>query len=165
MGEGVYVYGIKAQKRSVPSTIETGWRFASTGKNRTRSQIMREYHLARMQSLKGTKVVVNGNGHPMKVGFNKHGNKHLYNDAHTGNRGIQYSDLSNMATILAGARFVRKAGLRKPRPKDEIKRFYYYKTTLHGSTVYLHVAEKDFVNKRGKVWHSRYLYATTRRLK
>ena len=125
----------------------------------------RNYHLGKMRRLFGVKVTLNGNGHPVKVGFNRLGNKHLYHNAQHGKRGIQLGDLPNMDRILSGATFVKKKGLYKPRPKDDIKRFYYYKTSLHGDTVYLHVAETDFFNKRGKLLHSRFLYASSLRMK
>ena len=132
----------------------------------TRAKFKRDYHLAKMEHQNNRKITVNGNGHPMSVGFNKRGNKHIYNDSLKRLNALQPSDLPQMDIILSGAKFIKKRGVEKERAgKDNIKRFYYYRTTLHGSNIYLHVAEESKTTKSGKWKHFRYLYAVTSRLK
>lgn len=126
----------------------------------------RDYHLAKMAPLKQRKVTVNGNGHTMAVGFNQRGNKHIYNDSLKRTNALQPSDLPKMDVILSKAEFVKKRGVSKQRgEKDKISRFYYYRTTLHGTTIYLHVAEESRRAESGVMKHNRYLYAVTSRLK
>ncbi len=66
--------------------------------------------------------------------------------------------------MLEEAQFVRKAGLYKER-RDKIKRFYYYKTEIRGKEAYLNVGETDYINKRGKIKHERFLYSVTDTIK
>ncbi len=160
MGEGILIYGVPTRNRTKRTVTSVEAR-----NNINPAKRKRDYLLGKMRRLYGVKVQLNGNGHPIKVGFNRLGNKHLYHNALHGRRGILPGDLSNMDRILSGAKFVKKSGLHKSRPKDDIKRFYYYKTSLHGDTVYLHVAETDFFNKRGSMKHKRFLYAATTKLK
>ena len=130
---------------------------------RTENAIMRNHYLKQMEHLKRIKVTVNGNGHPMQVGFNKYGNKHLYQDAYWGK--IGHEELQNIDQLLQSATFVTKARISKGR-KDDIKRFYYYKAfNRDGRLVYLNVAETDYTTQRGKKKHKRYLYAVTFSLK
>ena len=130
---------------------------------KTRSKIFRDYYTAQMSPLLKQNVSTNGNGHTISVGFTKEGNKHLFNDAYSHKTALQPSDLPHINEILRRSVFVKKSKIYKKR-KDKIKRFYYYKTTLHGSTVYLNVAETDML-KNGHWAHDRYLYAVTKRLK
>lgn len=117
-----------------------------------------------MEHLLTTKVSVNGNGHPMNVGFSKYGNKHLYSDTFGRSRVISKEDLAVLDSILTTAEFIKKASIYKIR-KDNIKRFYYYKAELHGKTIYLNVAETDFIAPKGKIKHERFLYSITDSLK
>ncbi len=133
-------------------------------KQKTELARERTHYLHEMEPLLKKKVTVDGNGHPIKVGFNKYGNKHLYSDTYGRSSGLQKDDLRNLDKILENAVFVKKVGLSKER-NDNIKRFYYYKTTLHGKTIYLNVAEEDFTNKHGNIWHTRFLYSVTDNLK
>ena len=117
-----------------------------------------------MEPLLDKKITVNGNGHEMRVGFNKYGNKHLFSDTFSRCRNISKDNLADLDRILASATFVTKAALSKPR-NDEIKRFYYYQATVDGKTVYLNVAETDFRRPSGKIYHSRFLYSVTDQIK
>ena|SRR5574344_1177731 len=69
-----------------------------------------------------------------------------------------------MSAAILIAQFIKKVGLSKQR-KDDIKRFYYYKSTLRGKTIYLNVAETDFIQNDGKLIHKRFLYSVTDKLK
>ena len=110
------------------------------------------------------KITVDGNGHPLKVGFTKKGNRHLYSDLGRRTRILRDSDMPRLDKILSGADFVRKAGLYKPRPKDNIKRFYYYRANVRGKYIFLHVAETQ--KKSGGILKlKRFLYAVTDNLK
>ena len=117
-----------------------------------------------MEPLKQRKVTVDGNGHPMTVRFNQKGNKHLYADAYKGK--IDKEELLLLDKMLETATFVTKAGLSKPRPNDDIKRFYYYRAVnRNGLYIFLNVAETDFRDIHGNIWHERFLYSITRTLK
>ena len=126
--------------------------------------IERTHYLHEMEPLLSKKITVNGNGHEMRVGFNKYGNKHLFSDTFSRCHGIGREDLADLDKILTSANFVTKAKLSKPRT-DDIKRFYYYQATVNGHTVYLNVAETDFRRPNGKIYHSRFLYSVTDQIK
>lgn len=131
---------------------------------RTQSALERESTLKEMERFIGTKVTVNGNGHQMKVGFSKKGNKHLYSDTFSRSKILLKEDLKHLDNLFDGAVFVKKSALSKKRT-DGIKRFYYYETTLRGNKVYLNVAETDYKDKHGMLRHSRFLYSVTDKLK
>ena len=100
----------------------------------------------------------------MSVGFNQKGNKHLYADAYKGK--IDKEELLLLDKMLQGATFVTKAGLSKPRPNDDIKRFYYYRTVnRNGQEIFLNVAETDHRMRNGQWFHKRFLYSITRTIK
>lgn len=120
----------------------------------------RIHYLHEMEPLLAKKVIVNGNGHPITVKFNKLGNKHLFSDTFGRTRTLQKEDLKDLDKLLANATFVKKVGLSKPR-RDDIKRFYYYKATLRGETVYLNVAEESTLLSSGQIKHDRFLYSIT----
>ena len=63
---------------------------------KTKNQYVSQYHLRRMAGLRNTKVTVNGNGHPMKVGFTRYGNKHLFNDTLNPRSSLLRGDLTNI---------------------------------------------------------------------
>lgn len=110
------------------------------------------------------KIIQNGNGHSIKIGFKHDGNDHLYNDVAFKIKGISPKDLLYIDEILGKAVFVTKCGLSKTRP-DKIARFYYYKTIIKGKIFFLNVAETDIVKKNGKIKHYRFLYAITDKLR
>lgn len=134
--------------------------------DRTKSAraIERMHYLHEMEPLIHKKVKVNGNGHPMSVGFRKKANQHLFSDTFGRTKVITKDDLAKLDTILEMATFVKKSGLSKKRI-DDIKRFYYYKAKVNGQTVYLNVAEEDYKRNDGKYNHKRYLYSITDKIK
>lgn len=131
---------------------------------KSESAVTKKHYLIQMEPLKHSKVTVNGNGHPMSVGFNQKGNKHLYADAYKGK--IDKEELLSLDQILQEATFVTKASLSKPRPNDDIKRFYYYRTVnRNGKEIFLNVGETDFVRPNGKIYHYRFLYSITYKIR
>ena len=139
---------------------------AKCWKEKVRTEASRErfHYLHEMEHLLSKKVVVNGNGHSMSVGFDKDGNKHLYSDTYSRSSILQKEDLKDLDKLLANATFVKKSALSKPR-KDEIKRFYYYAAQLHGQTVYLNVAECEHERKNRQISRWRILYSVTDHIK
>ena len=131
---------------------------------KSEAAVTKKHYLTQMETLKQRKVIVNGNGHSMNVGFNQKGNKHLYADAYRGK--IDKEELLLLDQMLQSATFVTKASLSKPRPNDDIKRFYYYRTiNRNGLEIFLNVAETDFRDIHGNIWHERFLYSITKTLK
>ncbi len=124
----------------------------------------RIHYLHEMEHLLKKKVVVNGNGHDMSVGFRKFGNKHLFSDTFGRTKTLQKKDLKDLDKLLASAKFIKKVGLSKQR-NDDIKRFYYYEAQLHGKTVYLNVAELLVIRSNGKPELARFLYSVTDSIK
>ena len=149
-------YNCSAAKKVVEKAQET--------EPKSEAAILRHKYMKEMEVLLDKKVVVNGNGHDMKVGFNTYGNRHLYADTFGRSSVLKKEDLTNLDKMLEEAQFVRKAGLYKER-RDKIKRFYYYKTEIRGKKAYLNVGETDYINKRGKIKHERFLYSVTDKIK
>ncbi len=133
-------------------------------RQKSENAVTKKHYLTKMEPLKQAKVTVNGNGHSITVGFNQKGNKHLYADAYKGK--IDKEELLHLDKLLQSATFVTKASLSKPRPNDDIKRFYYYRTVnRNGQEIYLNVAETDVVIGSGQWRHKRFLYSITRTIK
>ena len=153
-------YDINSEKCQACLIFQKCWK----EKVRTENNRERLHYLQEMAHLLGKKVVVNGNGHPMNVGFEIERNKHLYSDTFFRSKVLQKEDLKDLDKLLEQATFVTKAALSKPRT-DEIKRFYYYAVQLHGQTVYLNVAEYEHVRDDGKIDRKRVLYSVTDHLK
>ncbi len=131
---------------------------------KSENAVTKKHYLTQMEPLKQTKVTVNGNGHSVTVGFNQKGNKHLYADAYKGK--IDKEELLSLDKMLQSATFVTKVGLSKPRPNDDIKRFYYYRAVnRNGQEIYLNVAETDYRKNNGRWFHDRFLYSITRTIK
>lgn len=113
--------------------------------------------MAAFNPVKVTKSVGDKN---ITVGFTSFGNKHLYSDTFRRSKTFQKGDLLHLPELLEKSIYVSSDGLSKPR-KDRITGFYYFKVELHGSSVYLNVAEESV---KGKV-KRRYLYSVTDRIK
>lgn len=94
----------------------------------------------------------------------KKGNEHLYSDTFGRTKVLFKDDLKDLDTILGNAVFNKKVGISKTR-KDDIKQFYYYETSLHSKTIYLNVAEEEFIDKKGKIHYHRFLYSVTDTIK
>ncbi len=131
--------------------------------SKSESAVLKKHYMREMEPLLTKKVSVNGNGHPMNVGFSRYGNKHLYADTFGRSSILTKDDLASLDSILAGAKFIKKVAKSKPR-RDRIERFYYYEAELHGRTVYLNVGETDIISPTGKIRHDRFLYSITDRI-
>lgn len=132
--------------------------------SKSESAVIKKHYMREMEPLLTKKISVNGNGHPMNVGFSIYGNEHLYSDTFGRCSVLTKDDLSSLDSLLAKAEFIKKVTKSKPR-RDKIKRFYYYKAELHGRTVYLNVGETDIKSRTGKIRHDRFLYSITDSIK
>lgn len=128
--------------------------------SKSESAVVKKHYMHEMEPLLTKKISVNGNGHPMNVGFSKYGNKHLYADTFGRSSVLAKDDLASLDSLLARAKFIKKVAKSKPR-RDRIERFYYYEAELHGRKVYLNVGETDIVSPTGKIRHDRFLYSIT----
>lgn len=128
--------------------------------SKSESAVVKKHYMREMEPLLTKKISVNGNGHPMSVGFSKYGNKHLYADTFGRSSVLTKDDLASLDSLLAGAKFIKKVSKSKPR-RDRIERFYYYEAELHGRKVYLNVGETDIISRTGKIRHDRFLYSIT----
>lgn len=138
----------------------------------TMNSAMRQFYRERMERLLNITIRKLADGRFLKVGFSKYGNKHLYSDAASRRSGhFMRSDLLNIDSILENSSYVESASISKPR-NDDIIGFHYFKTNLHGSTVYLNIAEQKYGTNRpdtpGDVQQVRtrnFVYSMTDRLK
>lgn len=128
--------------------------------SKSESAVVKKHYMHEMEPLLTKKISVNGNGHPMNVGFSKYGNKHLYADTFGRSSVLTKDDLASLDSLLTGAKFIKKVAKSKPR-RDRIERFYYYEAELHGRKVYLNVGETDIISRTGKIRHDRFLYSIT----
>lgn len=123
----------------------------------------RHYYMEQMQPLLERRVVKTVDGKEMTVEFSKQGNKHLFSDTFTRSRVLRREDLPEVDKLLQKSEFVRVGELSKAR--KDISRFYYFEVKLHGDTVYLNVAEREFMTKQGRIVYERFLYSVTDSIK
>ena len=126
-------------------------------RGRTKSQLFRSFYkplLTRLLNKESWKMKDAPFG-KIKVRFTKYGNKHLYNDAYTGNGGLRRSDLFTLDKLLEKSAYAGESDLYKER-SDNINHFYYYKIRLHGNDAYLNIARE----RRGKR-NIYYVYSVT----
>lgn len=123
------------------------------------ASVTRKHFLGIMSEFYPIKIEKETDVRPIKVGFNRDGNKHLFSDTFKRSKFFKKSDLLNLPAILDKSTYVAKAELSKNR-KDKIKRFYYYSTVLRGNMIFLNVAEE--VKKKRAI---RYLYSITDKIK
>lgn len=130
--------------------------------------VMRKFYLQRMERLLNRRFSKTVDGRKISVMFTKYGNKHLYSDAERRSKTLQRSDMLDLDKILDGAQYDSSADISKKR-KDNIVKFHYFKTRLHGSTVYLNVGEQeyDFVRRDGTTQkrHQFVVYSVTDRIR
>ncbi len=130
MGEGIYIYR---------------WRPKS---NRSRSKIYRDYYEPKMERLYSVEKELKTGEGIIKVGFNKVGNKHLFNDAFSGTHGIQKSDLPTIDKLLDNATYLGKENYdpdkKVTKDKKYINKFYYFRIDMHGKPIVLNVARKTY---------------------
>ena len=132
--------------------------------SKSQSAILRKHYYREMEPLLKKKAVVLLDGTPRSVGFRKEGNEHLYSDTFGRSSVLKKEHLSGLYGVLQNAVYEDKAELSHER-KDNIRRFYYLKAEIDGKTVFLNVAETDFVTKRGKTVHDCFVYSVTDKIK
>lgn len=170
MSEGILLYGVRMYK-STPRRAKTnrvGYRQTvkiqtlPTIEIKTRSAILRDGYLARLNANNRTKIQKSvGVDKTLTVGFSSHGNKHLYSDTFGRSKVLRKRDLKNIVNMLERSEYVISSNLYKPR-KDKIKAFHYFKVNIRGRDIYLHVGEEQYSNGKSK---RRYLYAISDSLK
>lgn len=132
---------------------------------KSQTAIERKYYLREMQPLLKKKVTLEIDGVQKSIGFRKEGNEHLYSDTFGRSSVLKKGHLSELDKVLEKAVYVRTSDSLSHERKDKIKRFYYLKSEIEGKTVYLNVAETDEKSKKGVIWHNRFLYSITDKIK
>lgn len=118
-----------------------------------------------MQPLLKKKVALEIDGVKKRIGFRKNGNEHLYSDTFGRSSVLKKEHLSILDKVLEKAVYVKTSDSLSHERKDKIKRFYYLKAEIDGRTVYLNVAETDEKSDKGVIWHNRFLYSITDKIK
>jgi SPP1 gp7 family putative phage head morphogenesis protein len=132
---------------------------------KSQTAIERKHYLREMQPLLKKKVTLEIDGVQKSIGFRKEGNEHLYSDTFGRSSVLKKGHLSELDKVLEKAVYVRTSDSLSHERKDKIKRFYYLKSEIEGKTVYLNVAETDEKSKKGVIWHNRFLYSITDKIK
>ena len=132
---------------------------------KSQTAIERKHYLREMQPLLKKKVTLEIDGVQKSIGFRKEGNEHLYSDTFGRSSVLKKGHLSGLDKVLEKAVYVRTSDSLSHERKDKIKRFYYLKSEIEGKTVYLNVAETDEKSKKGVIWHNRFLYSITDKIK
>lgn len=132
---------------------------------KSQSAIERKHYLREMQPLLKKKVLLEIDGIKKSVGFRKTGNEHLYSDTFGRSSVLKKEHLSGLDKVLEKAVYVKTSDSLSHDRKDKIKRFYYLKSEIEGKTVYLNIAETDERSNKGVVWHNRFLYSITDKIK
>ena len=133
----------------------------------TKSQtaIERKHYLREMQPLLKKRVMLEIDGVQKSIGFRKEGNEHLYSDTFGRSSVLKKDHLSGLDKVLGKAVYVKTSDSLSHERKDKIKRFYYLESEIDGKMVYLNVAETDEKSKKGVIWHNRFLYSVTDKIK
>lgn len=133
----------------------------------TKSQtaIERKHYLREMQPLLKKKVMLEIDGVQKSIGFRKEGNEHLYSDTFGRSSVLKKDHLSGLDKVLGKAVYVKTSDSLSHERKDKIKRFYYLESEIDGKMVYLNVAETDEKSEKGVIWHNRFLYSVTDKIK
>ena len=133
----------------------------------TKSQtaIERKHYLREMQPLLKKRVMLEIDGVQKSIGFRKEGNEHLYSDTFGRSSVLKKDHLSGLDKVLEKAVYVKTSDSLSHERKDKIKRFYYLESEIDGKMVYLNVAETDEKSEKGVIWHNRFLYSVTDKIK
>ncbi len=132
---------------------------------KSQTAIERKHYLREMQPLLKKKVTLEIDGVQKSIGFRKEGNEHLYSDTFGRSSVLKKDHLSELDKVLEKAVYVRTSDSLSHERRDKIKRFYYLKSEIESKTVYLNVAETDEKSKKGVIWHNRFLYSITDKIK
>ena len=95
---------------------------------------------------------------PINVGFCSYGNKHLYSDTFRRSSVLTKEDLKDLGDVLERAVYDGESELTHPR-KDDVNKFFYFKTSLHGKEIRLNVAQKVETYNNGRIRVSHFLYS------
>ena len=109
--------------------------------------VMRQFYKQKMERLLNRRFTRTIDGKKVSVSFSRYGNKHLYSDAERRSKTLQRSDILDMDNIFAGSKYHSSAELSKKR-KDNIVKFHYFETKLHGNAVFLNIGEQTYNIKR-----------------
>lgn len=132
---------------------------------KSQAAIERKHYLREMQPLLKKKVTLEIDGVKKSIGFRKNGNEHLYSDTFGRSSVLKKEHLSGLDKVLENATYIKTSDSLSHERKDKIKRFYYLKSEIDGKTVYLNIAETDEKSDKGVVWHNRFLYSITDKIK
>lgn len=133
--------------------------------SKSQAAIERKHYLREMKPLLKKKVTLDMDGISKTVEFSKEGNKHLYSDTFGRSSVLKKEHLAKLDKVLEKAVYVKTSNSLSHERKDKIRRFYYLKAEVDGKTVYLNVAETDFITDKGKVVHDCFLYSVTDKIK
>lgn len=133
--------------------------------SKSQAAIERKHYLREMQPLLKKKVSLEMDGVKKSIGFRKNGNEHLYSDTFGRSSVLKKEHLFMLDKVLEKAVYVKTSDSLSHERKDKIKRFYYLKAEIDGRTVYLNVAETDEKSDKGVIWHNRFLYSITDKIK
>jgi hypothetical protein len=126
----------------------------------TPSARFRHFYKRKMGPLLSISIPKQIGSQTIRISFTQYGNKHLYSDVMGRNKFLQRTDLLSLDDALKKSRYVKTTPSFKSR-RDGIDKFHYFETDIHGSHVYLNVAEKKNVGKDGHVRVSRFVYSIT----
>ena len=132
---------------------------------KSQAAIERKHFLREMEPLLKKKVKLLIAGVEKGIGFTKAGNAHLYSDTFGRSSVLKKEDLAGLDRVLQNASYASSSESLSHERKDNIKRFYYLESEINGNTVYLNIAETDEISNKGKVWHKRFLYSITDKIK
>lgn len=128
-------------------------------KEKSLRAIERTHYLHEMEPLlttRSTKEIPDAA--PINVGFCTYGNKHLYADTFGRSSVLTKDDLKDLGKILDRSVYEGESGLTHPR-NDDINKFFYFKTSLHGRDIRLNVAQKVETDPKGRVRVKHFLYS------
>lgn len=132
---------------------------------KSQAAIERKHYLREMEPLLKKKVTLEIEGIRKSIGFRKNGNEHLYSDTFGRSSVLKKEHLVTLDKVLKKAVYVKTSDSLSHERKDKIKRFYYLKSEIEGRIVYLNIAETDEKSNKGAIWHNRFLYSVTDKIR
>jgi hypothetical protein len=122
----------------------------------------RAKYMSEMEPLLEKKIVKKTPDKNIAIKFTKYGNKHLYSDTFGRAKGLKKDDLKNIDAAFRKSTYAGESKVTKPRPKDNIEYFYYFKDKT--KNLYYNVGKGAIIDKRGKKRWEHFLYSVTNRL-
>jgi len=111
-------------------------------KEKSERTIERKHYSHIMEPLIKEKVVKETEFGPIKIGFTKDANGHLYSDAISRSRIFTLDDLKDIKSILENATYSDYAEAKKGHEKNHFERFFYFDTELRGSKIRINVGQR-----------------------